>query len=96
MRNIWKASLNSAAAATRERHNKVQNPKVEGPDIRGGRDQGSDPACLFLIPDPRSLMPENVIAPPGASPAHNAYICYPDQEAPHVFIPQEAGNTVSR
>jgi len=29
MRNIWKASLNSAAAATRERHNKVQNLKVE-------------------------------------------------------------------
>ena len=29
MRNIWKASLNSAAAATREPHNKVQNLKVE-------------------------------------------------------------------
>jgi hypothetical protein len=29
MRNIWKASLNSAAAATRERHNKVQNRQVE-------------------------------------------------------------------
>jgi hypothetical protein len=41
-------------------------------------------------------MPEIVIAVPGAPSAHNAYIWLPDQEALHVFIPQEAGNPVSR
>ena len=33
-----------------------------------------------------------MIAPPGASWPSNAYICRTNQEAPHVFIPQEARN----
>jgi hypothetical protein len=82
MRNIWKASLNSAAAATRERHNKVQNLKVEAALCRSGNGRGK--ARI------------NVIATPGASPGNRHYTCLTNQEAPHVFIPQEAGNSVCR
>jgi hypothetical protein len=38
----------------------------------------------------------NVIATPSASRENHHYICVTNQEAPHVFIPQEARNPVCR
>src|SRR5580704_1049753 len=78
IRNIWKASSNSAAAATRERHNKVQNLKVE--------------ATLCLSRNGRGKLRINVIATPGASRRNQHYICLTNQGGPACFHSARSSN----